>query len=339
MVNILRFMVLFGVLISSASASVGFKEINLTTQTQHPLNIAVWYPAKEQKKTTTIATNKLFIGSQVSLNAEPISSGQHTHPLVVLSHGYSGSWRNLSWLAYELSSLGYIVAAPTHHDPLSSTQRNNQPAQLWLRPQELSMTIDAVLADRSFSKLIDQDKIAAIGHSLGGWTVLSLAGAQFDTRQFQQDCRTHSYLKACQLMNQLGLDQPEFIQPTRDERVKAVVTLDAGLTRGMTTESLQQFQLPILVIGAGNVASNREVKLESGHMQPFLPKQTSTFVFIFDATHFSFIQTCKPLTKGLWCQNGYQRDREEIHREVTYLILGFLTKLWSNNQLQPQDKF
>lgn len=38
-------------------------------------------------------------------------------PLVILSHGYSGTPAAMTWLAENLASKGYVVAAIHHRDP------------------------------------------------------------------------------------------------------------------------------------------------------------------------------------------------------------------------------
>ena len=74
---------------------------------------AVWYPTNNNHGAVTIAENAIFYGHEVTPDAEPkISTTKY--PLALLSHGYGGSWQNLSWLANELALKGYIVAAPNH---------------------------------------------------------------------------------------------------------------------------------------------------------------------------------------------------------------------------------
>lgn len=339
MVKLFKGVILFFSCLSMAYAKVGFKEINLPTDTLHPLKIAIWYPARNDSATIMIADNQAFVGSNVIKDAEPKVTA-NKYPLIVLSHGYGGSWRNLSWLAAELSRQGYIVAAPTHHDIDVTTAARQQSTKLWLRAQDLSKTIDAVINDEALSNIIDVNNIAAIGHSLGGWTVIALAGGRFDTKQFQQDCQTHTHLKACQLNTTLSLNSSALNKSMLDPRIKAFVTLDAGLTRGFTIDSLQKLNKPSLIIGAGVDIGDTDVKLESGYFQQFLAKPTSTYVEIADAMHFSFIQICKSGAKALLeqenkgdailCEDGGRRERAEIHREVSFLILGFLSKVFAN---------
>lgn len=198
-----------------------------------------------------------------------------------------------------MSRQGYIVGAPTHHDIDVITGARRQSTKLWLRPQDLSKTIDAVINDEVLINIIDGNNIAAIGHSLGSWTVIALAGGRFDTKQFQQDCLTHAHLKACQLNTALSLNSSALNKSMLDPRIKAFVTLDAGLTRGFTINSLQKLNKPSLIIGAGVDIGDTDVILESGYFQQFLAKPTSTYVEIADAMHFSFIQICKSGAKAL----------------------------------------
>ena len=46
--------------LSMTYAKVGFKEINLPTDTQHPLKITIWYPARNDSATIMIADNQVF---------------------------------------------------------------------------------------------------------------------------------------------------------------------------------------------------------------------------------------------------------------------------------------
>ena len=51
-----------------------------------------------------------------------------------------------------------------------------------------SAALDAILADPSFGPRIDASRIGAAGFSIGGFSVLGLAGATVDMAQFQAAC-------------------------------------------------------------------------------------------------------------------------------------------------------
>lgn len=111
-----------------------------------------------------------------------------------------------------------------------------------------------LIGDPAIAGQVDTRRIAALGHSLGGWTVMELAGARFDAGRFQTDCKSHPALAGCKLIPALGINRPESSAPLRESQreplIKAVVSLDLGLARGFTPESLAQLNVPVLILSA-----------------------------------------------------------------------------------------
>ena len=137
-------------------------------------------------------------------------------------------------------------------------------------------------------------QIAAVGHSLGGWTVLEIAGARFDPDLFSRDCNAHPKLGGCigyQEMNPAGTPagKARLAADLSDKRVTAIVSLDLGLSRGFTDASLAALPVPALVIAGGVPSEDMDPQLESADMVKRLPKATTQYVEISDATHFSFM--------------------------------------------------
>ena len=313
--------------------SIGFRMTSVNPGGTRPLNVALWYPTNDPGTAKIVGENRVFYGISALENSTPKAG---LFPLVVLSHGDGGSWRNLSWLAGELVNAGYVVVAPDHPGTTTFNRDPAQSATLWERPRDLSRSIDAVLADATLAGQIDPDRIAAIGHSLGGWTVAALAGARFDPAQFARDCRDNRILRACALSAGLGLDRPEISQNMHDPRIRAFVSLDLGLARGFTPESLAQVNAPGLIFGAGVDVEDMPADLESGWLAEHLPAQTSQLVIIPEAMHFSFMQLCKPGAEeilegempgdGILCRDGGDRPRAVIHEEIATTVIGFLSK-------------
>ena len=165
-------------LVSAAHAGTGFRETTLSGKSvDHPMHVSIWYPTASDATPVLLGETPAFIGQPVIKDAEPTAG---PHPLVVLSHGYGGSWRNLAWLAADLVDAGYVVAAPDHPGMTTFDMRKPDAVELWKRPGDLSRVIDALLDNPDLSGGVASDRIAAIGHSLGGWTVVELAGGRFD---------------------------------------------------------------------------------------------------------------------------------------------------------------
>ena len=318
------------------AGSVGFRTIGIGGEGPRPLNVALWYPTEDTGTERFVGETPAFVGVPVIDGAEPTNG---THPLVVLSHGYGGTWRNLSWIAEALAKDGYAVAAPDHPGTTHFNKDARQAAMLWERPHDLSRVIDAVLANPDLAGSIDPDRIGAIGHSLGGWTVTAIAGARFDPQLFAADCASGIASRTCpgsalNDMKDLRLDAPELSKDMSDERVRAFVSIDLGLARGFTPKSLATVTVPSLLISAGINIGDRPAELETGWLADNLPAGSSEWKNIPDAMHFSFIQLCKPGAAemieaedpgdGIVCRDGGDRTRAEIHDEVLRSITEFL---------------
>jgi predicted dienelactone hydrolase len=100
-------------------------------------------------------------------------------PLVVISHGYSNSPAAMTWLTENLASKGYVVAAIRHDDPPITDQ--SKFAQLLVRrPLDVTFVTQTLKSILSREHLIDPSRVALIGYSMGGYGVLTAAGATLD---------------------------------------------------------------------------------------------------------------------------------------------------------------
>ncbi|CAI8781218.1 Peptidase_S9 domain-containing protein [Pseudomonas sp. IT-347P] len=327
---------------------VGFQYATLADpRNERPVEMVVWYPSATTDATPQLfGDNPVFVGAPAVLDA-PAAKGEH--PLVVISHGNGGSWINQTWLASALAHQGYIVAAVNHPGTTSRDRSPLAAAQLWQRPVDLSRAVDAVTAQPEKFGAVARDRIAIVGHSLGGWTVLEAGGARFDPERFAQDCKAHAQLASCTVYQQINPastahSQARMAADWRDKRVSAVVSLDLGLSRGMTDTSLAAYPVPILVIAAGAPSKDLPAELESADLAKRLPKTSSRYVEISDASHFSFMAICKPGAVAMLdedvpgdsiiCTDGEGgRPRAEIQQQVITLISGFLAQ--SPGSLKP----
>jgi len=101
------------------------------------------------------------------------------YPLVVVSHGYSNATVAMTWLTENLASKGYVVAAIRHDDPLI-TDTSGFPQLLLRRPLDIAF-VTRILQERLGAEhLVDPEKVALVGYSMGGYGVLTSAGATLD---------------------------------------------------------------------------------------------------------------------------------------------------------------
>jgi predicted dienelactone hydrolase len=90
----------------------------------------------------------------------------------------------MSWLAENLASKGYVVAAPYHDDP-PITDLSKFVGPLLLRPLDDAFVAHALQAEAargvSFpGRLIDPKRVALVGYSMGGYGALAVAGVGID---------------------------------------------------------------------------------------------------------------------------------------------------------------
>lgn len=322
---------------AQAADAVGFRETTVPDASgARTLHVSLWYPTDDRAPTVEVGANVVFHGIAAIRDAKPDGDA---HPLVVLSHGYGGNWRNLNWLGDRLAREGYVVAAPDHPGTTTFDKSPAEATRLWERPHDLRRAIDALIGDPGLGGAIAPHRIAAIGHSLGGWTVAALVGGRFSPSRFAEDCKLHPNPRTCGLAAELGItpaNAAAFETGMSDHRIGAIVSLDLGLARGFTPDSLAAVRVPALIYGAGIDIGDLPAKLESGYLAENLPKPTTTEIEIPDALHFSFMQLCKPGAvdlleaempgEGIVCKDGDTRSRKAIHDEVAAGILDFLAK-------------
>jgi len=322
---------------SAIASGVGFTQITLTDNPNRPLNAYIWYPTQDVSNTTLIGDNPAFIGTQVIRDAK-IKAG--TFPVALLSHGYRGNWRNQNWLATRLANHGYIVAAADHPGTTSFDPSPKQAAKWWERPRDVSRILDYLLSEAAWKSSVNADNVAAIGHSLGGWTVMQLAGAELDRPTFETNCQAYPNPRTCGLAEELGLDKAQDKEPNNkqlsDTRIQRVVSLDLGLARSFSVGSLNDITVPTLILAAGVDIGDLPQALESGYIAEYMPLNTRRYKVYESATHFSFIQRCKPEAvpmleeevpgDGIICKDGSRASRDQLHQWIFSDIVSFLNR-------------
>lgn len=274
----------------------GSKQFIVQDQTEN-----ISFPVLVQYPTLKLSTPTAFgpYTMDVSLDAK-ILDGRF--PLIIISHGNGGSHLLYRTISTHLAKNGYIVAMLEHY----GNNRNNNELEetmknLLLRPRHISLTIDLLLK-KYFGSNIAEDKIGLIGHSMGGYAALALAGGIPRTKE------------------------GEIIKVTSDKRVKAIVLL--APSAGWFFHSPNKITIPILAFTAEHdlVTPPTMVKtsLESATDQPLL-----TCKEIKGAGHFSFLSPFpiamnNPNFPPSTDPKGF--DREKFHQELPKDILNFLNE-------------
>ena len=318
-----------------------------------PLRTAIWYPAMATATGDEIifggaAEKQVFAPVTVAPDAD-ISRAARKYPLVLLSHGTGGSAVQMMWLGYYLASRGYIVAAVNHHGNTAAEQQRTAQGFLlfWERAKDLRAVLDKLLADPVFGAHIDRSRIGAAGFSLGGYTVISVAGGVFSPQEFEAFCHSPQRDFTCE-------PQPEFPEAPRlfaelkktdpvvqkslrhagdsyrDERIKRVFAIAPALGGGFTEAGLNKIVIPVrIVIGRADKVTplvtnaQRYSNLIKGARLTVLPGEIG---------HYTFLAECTPHGKAVLdiCRDAESIDRAAVHREVGQLAYEFFEKGWEN---------
>ena len=172
-----------------ARQSTGYRVLALESGRK----VAVWYPAADAERPMAYShANYGFMGS-VAPDAPPNDTCPRV-PLVLFSHGLGGCALQSLFITEELARHGYVVAAPDHTDAgcaigsddlkLGNIRTDNSfvtPGR-WTnqseidRMQDLRDVMRVVADDSQLGRIVDTSRVGAVGHSLGGYTVVGMAG-------------------------------------------------------------------------------------------------------------------------------------------------------------------
>ena len=303
-----------------------------------PLHVHILYPTDARNETQLVNDDRVRFGIEVQEDAQP-SAGRF--PLLLVSHGLYGRWRNYGWLGHALASRGVVVATPTHPGTAWTNRESPETAKLWERPRDLSRVIDHLTESPEWRSRVDAERIAAFGHSLGGYTVMAAAGAVLDPALHDAYCEAHPDRGDCKWFKRVAIGQSEsdrdlLKQPLGDPRIGAVVSYDLGGTQGFDPKSVAEISTPTLVIGAGAHLPDLPVAAESRRLAELLPAESVQYEEIADISHFSIFQRCKPGAEALLaaagegdeiiCRDGEGRDRQTLHGVLWGLISEFLVE-------------
>lgn len=295
-----------------------------------PFPLALWYPAEEPET----AVRHMGVSSRAARNA-PFAAGG-PFPMVVFSHGSEGHRFNQFWLAEYLARHGYIVAAPQHEgDNYLDPSDARSITIIERRPIEMRSALDLLLDHEEVGAFVDTDRIAALGHSAGGATVLKLAGWKFDAGSWADYCTVNSEVDRtiCQYSpDQAVLDRLSDLHgapvvPAHDPRISAVIAIAPAFGVAATPEGFEAVDIPMLFVEA----DTDEVLPASANAETFrdLLRGKARFVRIKGAGHFSFLPPCTPFIAENFphlCRD-FGKDRAEIHRSVKDVVRAFLDRV------------
>jgi len=302
------------------SAKIKTEEIDLYhAAKQRPIKLDLWYQEKTCKGqgcTQTLA--------------------QKTN-VAILSHGAMGSAKDYSWLAYPLAAQGWIVVGLNHFgESWRYGGQNIDPSSVmrfWQRTEDVSYVVDSFDSFLPEGLAASNPNIVVIGHSSGGYTAASLAGVTLDAQQIYQYCssdRAKGDL-GCSYKGDQGSAQSPATDPSiwsgLDSRITGIVMLDPALGPASTISSLNEVELPTLVIGSKD-NDFLPFDYHANYYAQHIPK-AKLIALDNGEGHFVYINSCDNDYKARGvslCRDREGVDRDAVQRKMVGNILRFLTE-------------
>ncbi len=252
-------------------------------------------------------------------------------PLVVLAPGLNTDMNALLYVGQQLASHGYAVAALNF--PFTSAHAVKAVLQgggaipdpnAWFgQPHSVSDLIDQV--QERWGGRVDTAAVGVLGQSLGGYTVLALAGAPLDWDHLRQACSAladpnqvvldPAVVWQCKAPGQV-VEQRSF----RDPRVRAVVAVNPVTNPIFSGASMAQLAVPVMI-----VAGSKDVFAPpiSQQLIPYtsVRQPDSLLVLQQNGTHLSFLNGDAPLPAFL-----LGPDRPLAHIELQGLARAFFDR-------------
>lgn len=239
---------------------------NWTQTGRRPLRTLLWYPsgAGATPSTRTVAGSR----HAIARDAPRVADARNAYPMVLVSHGSGSRAAHMAWLGQALARRGLIVAA-VEHNGSAEEELHSKPTPSdhfgWERARDLSVVLDLLLADPEFGPAIDRGRIGAAGFSLGGTTVLWLAGARLDLDHLRRNAppMPSSIAPAIERLLQLPrtneaarLAQGRAERSYRDRRIRSVFALAPAMGFAFAEAGLRDVRIPsAIVVGTADVVN------------------------------------------------------------------------------------
>jgi predicted dienelactone hydrolase len=297
----------------------------------------VWYPVAsstaEHPQAIGAPSHPLFNAGNAAQNA-PLAPAPKRFPLILLSHGTGGSAPQLAWLGTALARAGFIAVAIDHPGNNGVGDPTVQGFTLWwLRARELSMALDTMLANPTFGRRIDKTRIGAAGFSLGGYTVIALAGGRVDVAAMIERCTNDSQSASCQSppefpdlvpkMLALRASDPSYANAlansnvsVADPRVRAIYAIAPAMGEAVTLDSMRDIALPVRIAygTSDRIAPPPQNALRYANWIP-----GAATLSILDVGHYTFLDSCTAAgvrTIPMACVDPPGIDRNAVHAQV-----------------------
>ena len=309
-------------LAGTCAQAAGFQHGFAADPDGKPLEIGIWYPSQTAVQPIAMGPTTM----NVAVNAVPQGKAL---PLVVISHGYSGSFLVHFDTAIALADAGFVVVALTHTGDNYADQSRS--ADVMDRPRQISRVIDHMLSSWEGRAMIDPARIGMFGYSAGGFTTLVSIGGIPDFSKVGPECRQYPGDFVCQLVarsgGNLGVPLTSRTARAADPRIKAAVVAAPAIGFTFSPDGLKNVKVPVQLWRAEKDALLPHPRYaEAVHLA--LPA-TPEYLVVPNAGHYDFLAPCGTAMASIApsiCSSAVGFDRTAFHTSFNSSVVGFLNK-------------
>lgn len=296
--------------------AAGFHLIDIPAEPDNPaLKGAVWYPCPQPLEELRMGPHVMSVAKDCPV------AGRHL-PLVVISHGWSGTFLGHRGIAETLANAGFVVAAINHGDNAMNPRRHGDLSVLIERPVDIKRLIDFMLDSWPDASKLDAQRVGFFGFSRGGYTGLVTVGAQ----PVGALCENRDN-PACKQAH-----KGELLALTYDPRIKAVVVADP-LSDFFTVESFRNVRVPVQLWRSeqgGDGVTPESIAAIARELSEVVEFHT-----VPAAQHFAFLAPCSA-EMAKWapeiCLDSPGFERQAFHKEFNSTVLAFFRKNLANDE-------
>lgn len=298
---------------ASFTLAAGLRLVDIpATKTIPALKAAIWSPCSKQPESRQVAAFMVSASRNCPLDVDKL-------PLIVISHGFTGSMYGHHDSAEALADNGFLVVSLNHTgDSGMSMKYPWDMLAFERRPIEIKRVIDYMLGEATEASQIDSSRIGVMGFSRGGFTSLVIAGGEPDFAGSEVRCKMDRPL--CRQLEQEARGTRQWV---RDDRVKAAAALDP-LNAFPSAANLAGIKIPVFLWisekGGDGVEPDTEAKLHK-----LLPTLRD-YKVVQNAGHFAFLAPCaEALVKEEpeICQDAPGFDRTAFHHDLNASLVAF----------------
>lgn len=312
--------------ISLHAHDVGFRKIDNISKDR--FSMAVLYPTSSKTKPTAFGPFTLNVAV-----AGTIKEGRF--PLAIISHGSGSSGLSYKDIALSLVSHGFIVIMPSHPNNNYLNNSSEGKVENYVdRPKHISAAIDKVFSIPELSDHVDRQRIAVLGHSMGGYSALVVSGAIATTKELIALCNDLPTLSDPYCASVIGNTLTKSVTVnSKDNRITAQILMAPVGAAFLSKGAFDNVNIPTLLL-----VSEKDDQLTEKYNAQVIKnglqhKGLLTFDVINNAGHYSFLTAYPDFLKeelGIIAQDPEGFDRAEFQENIGKKMAIYLHKVWQS---------